>query len=230
MEISMTLKGQISITLLSILSLALGLSFCFIPASAVSAGGVGSRYSSFRSISQTQAIIDIEELQAVLSGVSIHDAESFPVVQQPPGDTNFVSKNDGEITQFASASQYGNVGLLAHNYLSGKAFSQLRIGEEIQLVYSDGRVETFVVKEILRYKALEPKSPYSSFQNLDDKDEVLTVGQMFDRAYEGGRHVTFQTCISAQGNSSWGRLFIIAAPKPEPAYLGLEPASLERLP
>ena len=104
------------------------------------------------------------------------------------------------------------------------------IGEEIQLVYSDGMEETFVVREILRYKALEPKSPYSSFQNLDDTEEILTVAQMFDRAYQGGRHVTFQTCISAEGNSSWGRLFIIAAPTPDPASLGFEPTGLAALP
>jgi len=53
---------------------------------------------------------------------------------------------------------------------------------------------------------------------------------MFDRAYEGGRHVTFQTCIAAEGNSSWGRLFIIAAPKPALASLGFEPGSLAVLP
>jgi hypothetical protein len=223
----MALKGQISITILSILSLALGLSLNYYPSAAGSTGSIGARLSSFRSISETDATVDVE---AVLRGVSLHDEGSFPVVQQPPGDTNFVSKNDGEVTQFASASRYGNIGLLAHNYLSGKSFSQLRIGEEIQLVYSDGQVETFVIKEILRYKALDPKSPYSSFQNLDNKDEILTVGQMFDRAYEGGRHVTFQTCISAEGNSSWGRLFIIASPKPDPASLGFEPASLVGLP
>jgi hypothetical protein len=227
MELSMTLKGQISLTLLSILSLALGLSFCYLPPSAISTGRVGARPSSFREAVTADATIDIE---AVLRGVSIHDGDSLPVVQQPPGDTNYVSKIDGEVTQFASASRYGNIGLLAHNYLSGKSFSQLRIGEEIQLVYSDGQVETFIVKEILRYKALDPKSPYSSFQNVDNPDEILTVGQMFDRAYQGGRHVTFQTCISADGNSSWGRLFIIAAPKPDPDSLGLKPASLAQVP
>lgn len=224
----MALKGQISLTILSVFSLALGVSYCFFPQAVASVGSVGVRPSSFRGISEseTEATVDVE---AVLRGVSINDEISFPVVQQPPGDTNFVSKNDGEVTQFASASRYGNIGLLAHNYLSGRSFSQLRIGEEIQLVYSDGQVETFIVKEILRYKALDPKSPYSSFQNLDNQDEILTVSQMFDRAYEGVRHVTFQTCISAEGNSSWGRLFIIAEPKLDPASLGFEPARLVAL-
>ncbi len=224
----MALKGQISLTILAIFSLALGVSFCFIPPSAGPEGSVGGRLSSFKTISQTKAILNIEEIKAVLSGVLIHDVGSFPVVQQPPGDTNYVSKNDGEVTEFSSASRYGNIGLLAHNYLSGKIFSQIRIGEEIQLVYSDGRVENFVVKETLRYKALDPKSPYSSFQNLDHEDEILSVGQMFDRAYEGGRHLTFQTCISAEGDLSWGRLFIIAVPRPVSATSSFKPASLMR--
>jgi hypothetical protein len=196
MELSMTLKGQISLIIISVLSLALGLSFCYYPQAVSSTGSIGARPSSFRGISKTDVTVDIE---AVLRGVSIHDAGNFPVVQQPPGDTNFVSKNDGEVTQFASASR-------------------------------DGTEETFAVREILRYKALEPKSPYSSFQNLDDTEEILTVAQMFDRAYQGGRHVTFQTCISAEGNSSWGRLFIIAAPTPDPASLGFEPTGLAALP
>jgi hypothetical protein len=221
----MTLKGQISLSILTIVSLALGLFFCFLPQTASSAGSVGARPSSFRGVNQ----IDVD-VEAVLRGVSILEEGSLPVVQQPPGDTNYVSKNDDEVTQFASASRYGNIGLLAHNYLSGKFFSQLRIGEEIQLVYSDGRVETFVVTEILRYKALDPKSPYSSFQNLDNREEILTVGQMFDRAYQGSRHVTFQTCIAADGKSSWGRLFILAAPTRDPAVVGFEPASMAELP
>jgi hypothetical protein len=227
MELSMPLKGQISLTILSILSLALGVSLNYPPQAVRSGGSVGARPASFISVPTSEAVVHAE---TVLLGVSIHDGDSFPVVQQPAGDTNYVSKNNGEVTQFASASQYGNIGLLAHNYLSGKTFSQLHIGEEIQLVYSDGQVETFVVKEILHYKALDPKSPYSSFQNVDKGDEILSVGQMFDRAYEGGRHVTFQTCIAAEGNSSWGRLFIIAAPKSDPASLGLEPSSLVVLP
>jgi hypothetical protein len=223
MEHSMALKGQISLTLLSILSLALGLSLDFYPRAAGSTGSLGARPSSFKGFTTADVTIEAE---AVLWGVSIHGEDNFSVVQQPTGDTNYVSKIDGEVTQFASASRYGNIGLLAHNYLSGKSFAQLRIGEEIRLVYSDGREETFIVKEILRYRALDPKSPYSSFQNVDDKEEILTVGQMFDRAYQGGRHVTFQTCIAAEGNASWGRLFIIAAPKTDLASQGFAPAGL----
>ena len=41
----------------------------------------------------------------------------------------------------------------------------------------------------------------------------LTADQMFKRVYTGDRHITFQTCIFAEGISSWGRLFVVAVPK-----------------
>ncbi|HXQ36074.1 MAG TPA: hypothetical protein VN843_18810, partial [Anaerolineales bacterium] len=145
-------------------------------------------------------------------GVYVPNVLALPVVQQPAGDSGYVSGRDDEATQFAMASQYGNIGLLAHNYLSGRLFSRLGIGEEVRLVYGDGKVEYFVVTEVLQYQALDPDSQWSSFRNLDDYD-ILSTEQMFTRAYAGDRHVTFQTCIAENGNSSWGRLFVIAVPK-----------------
>jgi hypothetical protein len=139
------------------------------------------------------------------------------VIQQPAGSLGYVSNNEGETTQFSMVSQFGNVGLLAHNHLAGKYFSQLTIGQEIRLVYGDGKVENFIVTEVLRYQALQPNSQWSNFRNLDD-DVTLTTEQMFKRVYLGDRHVTFQTCIAANGISSWGRLFVIAVPKPKFFY------------
>ena len=137
---------------------------------------------------------------------------ALPVVQQPAGDAGYVSDHDNEATQFAMASQYGNIGLLAHNYLSGRLFSRLAIGEEVRLVYGDGKVEYFIITEVLHYQALEPTSQWSSFRDLNNHD-VLSAEQMFTRAYAGNRHLTLQTCIASNGNSSWGRLFVIAVPK-----------------
>ena len=148
----------------------------------------------------------------VLSGVYVDNVLAMPVVQQPSGNPAYVSNSDGKVTQFSMASQFGNIGLLAHNHLAGAFFTQLAVGQEIRLVYGDGRVETFVIKEVLKYQALQPTSVYSSFKNLD-KDETLTVEQMFNRVYRGERHLTLQTCIAADGKLSWGRLFVIAVPK-----------------
>jgi hypothetical protein len=148
----------------------------------------------------------------MLSGVYIPNVLALPIVQQPTGDAGYVSGRDDEATQFELASQYGNVGLLAHNYLSGRFFEHLEVGEEVRLVYGDGKVEYFIITEVLRYQAFDPDSQWSSFRNLDNED-VLSAEQMFTRAYAGAWHVTFQTCIEADGNSSWGRLFVIAVPK-----------------
>jgi len=147
-----------------------------------------------------------------LRGVFLSDVLELPVIQQPADNPYYVSNHNGEATQFSMASQYGSIGLLAHNTLSGKYFSKLAIGQEVRLVYGDGRVEYFVVEQALRFQALQPESVSSSFKNLD-KNEVLSSGEMFNRVYVREHRLIFQTCIQAQGNVSWGRLFVIAVPK-----------------
>ena len=148
----------------------------------------------------------------VLRGVYVPNVLALPVVQQPANQPYYVSNSNGEITQFALALQYGNIGLLAHNTLSGRLFPQLAIGQQVRLVYGDGNIEDFVVEDILRFQALQPASVSSTFRNLD-KEEILSTVEMFNRAYVGERHVVFQTCIEAEGNASWGRLFVIAVRK-----------------
>lgn len=148
----------------------------------------------------------------ILRGVYVENVLKLPVVQQPAGKPYYVSSQNGEATQFAMASQYGNIGLLAHNTLSGRYFSKLAIGQEVRLLYGDGKVEYYVVKQILHFQALDPENVSSSFRNLD-RNERLSAGEMFNRAYVGERRLVFQTCIEAEGNVSWGRLFVIAMPE-----------------
>jgi hypothetical protein len=147
-----------------------------------------------------------------LRGVYVEDVLKLPVVQQPADNLYHVSNRNGEATQFAMASQYGNTGLLAHNTLSGRFFSKLSIGQEVRLVYGDGKVEYFVIKQSLRFQALDPESVSSRFRNLD-RNETLSAVEMFNRVYAVEGRLIFQTCIEANGNASWGRLFIIAIPK-----------------
>ena len=176
----------------------------------ISALAMGNAVPNFTDFSKTVQNGD----KNALRGVYVADVMALPVVQQPSGNAGYVSNTDGEATQFRMATQFGNVGLLAHNHLSGKNFSQLTVGQEVRLIYGDGKVEYFVITEVLRYQALQPNSPYSSFSNLDKK-ETLAAEQMFKRVYFGDRHVTFQTCIEKDGELSWGRLFVIAIPKGE---------------
>lgn len=196
-------------TVLHLNLLALFLAGFFLNPSPFQAlGGAESNLPGFADFSES-----IRNGEAdILRGVYVQNILALPVVQQPADQPYYVSNRDGEATQFSMASRYGNIGLLAHNTLSGRSFSGLAIGQEVRLVYGDGRVENFILTEILQFQALEPESVNSSFRNLN-KDEILSAGEMFNRAYVGERRVVFQTCIAAQGNASWGRLFVVGIPK-----------------
>jgi hypothetical protein len=148
---------------------------------------------------------------SLLRGVYVDGLFALPIVQQPGSNAGYVSTTDNTVTQFGMASQFGGVGLLAHNYLSGQYFFQLAPGMLIQLIYGDGHIEYFQVANIYRYQATSPYSVYSDFTNLDTQ-EYLTSTALFKKIYTGPRHITFQTCISENGNSSWGRLFVLAEP------------------
>jgi hypothetical protein len=211
-EKRMTLKNQtLRIALNASLLLAVFISAFFNPNAAFALENGKSPLPAFSDFSKTVQNGDASTLR----GVYVPDVLALPIVQQSAGNAGYVSIEDGKLTQFGMASRFGNIGLLAHNHLSGKSFSQLAVGQEVRLVYGNGKVENFVITEVLQYQALQPTSPRSSFQNLAKKDETLTAEQMFKRVYFGDRHVTFQTCIAKDGSSSWGRLFVIAVPKPQ---------------
>lgn len=206
----MTLQAYIHRTpLRSVLLLAIFAGLFFGNSSAVLAFGHGAdTLPDFSEFSKT-----VQNNEAgVLRGVFVPEVLALPVVQQPAGNPGYVSSRDGKVTQFDMATRSGNVGLLAHNHLSGSVFSQLAIGQEVRLVYGNGSVEYFTITQILQFRALQPDSPYSSFRELTDND-LLTAQQLFDKVYGGERHVTFQTCIAASTSLSWGRLFVIAIPK-----------------
>jgi hypothetical protein len=146
-----------------------------------------------------------------LRGIYIAGILAAPIVQQPQGMEEFVSPWQNIVTQFGLASNHGSVGLLAHNYLAGKSFSLLQPGQQVHLVYGDGRIATFIVSEILHYQALEPDSISSSFIDLDTR-ESQSYASLFSRIYNRPGQVVFQTCISAGEDIAWGRLFVIAEP------------------
>lgn len=144
-----------------------------------------------------------------LVGIFVKNVMAVKVVQQ--SSATYVSTSSGTVTQFGMASQYGSIGLLAHNYLSGASFSKLGSGTEIVLVYGDGSTKSYQVSAVKKYQALSPTDPYSNFVNLDNPDATLTSTDVFNETYGSGGLV-LQTCISKNGNSSWGRLFVIASP------------------
>jgi hypothetical protein len=148
-------------------------------------------------------------------GIYIPELLTAPVVQQPSEDREFISTEENTLTQFGLASKFGSIGLLAHNYLAGASFSQLERGQKFNLIYGDGRMSAFVVTEILRYQALDPNSTSSKFVDLDT-NRLLTARELFAKVYKRQGLVIFQTCIAAGQEPSWGRLFIISEPYPQP--------------
>jgi hypothetical protein len=178
-EKTMTLNANIHRkTLYSTLLLALFVGLLVNPSPADALGNNGIALPGFGEFVRT-----VRNSEAnILRGVYVRDVLALPVSQQPSGNDAYVSGSDGEITQFGMASRFGNVGLLAHNHLSGRFFSQLSIGQEVRLVYGDGKVEYFVITQILQFQALQPTDPYSSFRDLKN-DEILSAGHLFNKVY-----------------------------------------------
>lgn len=144
-----------------------------------------------------------------LRGVHVEDVLALPVVQQPEEDPLFVDENMGTATQFQLANKKGVTGILAHNYLSGELFFNLKIGQEVHLVLGDGSTHSYRINEIQRYQKLTPGSNSSRYIDLSTQEE-LSTSEVFQRVYTGPDHVTFQTCIEKDGNWSWGLIFILA--------------------
>lgn len=146
-----------------------------------------------------------------VTGIYVDNVLALNVGQQPSGNPGYISGNMGEATQFSLASDYGSLGFLAHNYLSGADFFNLSIGQTITLVYGDGSTENYRIDQIRSFEALQPNSPQSEFVDLDFGDK-LSAAELFYSMYDNDNTVVLQTCIANNGISTWGRVFIIAVP------------------
>jgi hypothetical protein len=181
-----------------------------LPPANVSADGTGLPASDFPTLSSFAGWLN-NGASAQLRGVYVPDILADSVVQQPAGQATFVSPRQNILTQFAAASSLGSTGLLAHNFLAGEKFPEMQVGQRVYLVYGDGKTIAYMVTTILQYQALQPESPYSNFIDLSN-GAPMSATEVFNAAYGRQGAVVFQTCIAANGNSSWGRLFIVAQP------------------
>lgn len=151
--------------------------------------------------------------QGTLAGVYVPGLFADPIVQQPANNAGYVSTQPEAITQFRMASKYNSIGLLAHNTAAGALFQNFSINQVVYLVKSTGEISAYRITEIQRYQALSPNSPYSNFIDLDRQGLTISAQTLFMNTYgRGGGTLVFQTCIAADGQPSWGRLFIIATP------------------
>ena len=146
-----------------------------------------------------------------LGGVHISGVFSLKVEQQPEDKATHVSTALGSVTQFRSAARNGVTGLLAHNYLSGKLFYNIALGQEVNLVYGDGSIKRYQVSDIQSFQKLTPSSLRGDLIDLETGRKYSTA-QVYNRFYTGSDHVTFQTCLEGEGISNWGLTFFVATP------------------
>ncbi len=164
--------------------------------------------SNFETFRQSSSTGNSEQV----TGIFVDGALALRVGQQPSGSPAYISSNVGEVTQFGLASDYGSLGLLAHNYLSGNDFFRLSEGQTITLVFGDGSIKSYLINEIRSFAALEPDSVYSNFVDLDKGGSILSASDLFHNMYNEDNSLVLQTCIANNGVSTWGRVFFIASP------------------
>ena len=127
--------------------------------------------------------------------------------------SNYATEKAGAVTPFKQAWQYGTLGIIAHNYLAGEHFSELKQGDQIILIYADRHIEKYVVSKFERYIALQPFSVYSDFVP-DGGGKKLSAANLFLKIYDpDDRRIVLQTCYDGYN----GRLLIIAYPEKEKA-------------
>jgi len=151
-------------------------------------------------------------------GVYVPDVLALRVAQQPVNNLAYVTEDPIYVTQFGLAAQYGTTGLLAHNYLSGHLFFNLSSGQEVDAIYGAGSIRRYAISSLRHFQALSPTDPSSNFVDIDGNNGTqISNADLFKQIYAEGDRVVFQTCITAAGNTSWGRLFVIATPLPLPS-------------
>jgi hypothetical protein len=105
------------------------------------------------------------------------------------------------------------IGLLAHNFLSGRFFLQILPGQILTIVYGDGQTEDFQVAEMRDFERLSELDLHSDFRDLQT-DQTVSADQVFRDFYQGDRRLTLQTCLERGGNWNWGIRMITAFPLP----------------
>jgi len=147
-----------------------------------------------------------------VSGIYFGKDRFLKVVNQPAGHPEYVSDISEAATNFQLAEKFGNIGLVAHNYLGGRHFHDINVGDDIYVMDGHGNKRTYTVKEMLQFQAVNPRSTRSNFIDIET-NTVSTASDVFKRVYKGNHHLVLQTCIKKGKNEEWGRKFIMAFPK-----------------
>jgi hypothetical protein len=197
-------------TFLFFLSTLMVLSLAFAPtAQAIPVAVTGLQTSAYI-LPSVQSAATANSSSSQLARVSAGNLFDLPVVQQPSGNSGYVSTMSDTFTQFGMASNYGSIGVLAHNYLAGKYLNSLSVGDVITVTFTDGSIKDYTVSDVKIYQALSPESMYSNFVDVNNTSKVLSSSNMFLSTFGLKGALVLQTCVTKNGNSSWGRIFVIA--------------------
>jgi hypothetical protein len=146
--------------------------------------------------------------------VQVDGGFSLPIVQQPAGDSMYVSSRVNLLTQFSRPAQNGVTALLAHNYRSGIQFYDLRPGQKITITYGGLITREYRVVSIDKFQKLVSSDTLSDLIDLQTNTRVTST-EVYKRFYSGEPHLTFQTCLEKDGKLDWGLYFVVADPLPK---------------
>jgi hypothetical protein len=149
-----------------------------------------------------------------VAGVYAPGIFGMPVTGQPGDDETYVSSEENVLTLYSKPGDFGVVALLAHNYLnSGRVLAHLQPDQEIVLVYGDGNISRYRISSVQYFQAIDPHNNRSDFRDLNGPGgAVISYDQLFKQVYTQTNQLVFQTCLEANGDLSWGRIFISADP------------------
>lgn len=174
--------------------------------------------TNFKQVGGNDQLVSLEpELRRSYKAISVSIPgvdQYISVVQQPFGNSSYVSNQPDALTQYFSAFDNSTmgIGLLAHDYLEGVKFEKVGLGDLILVTTDNGEVHTFIVEEILLYHALSPNSTTSYFREiLPDGRELSEVShhEVYQRVYKSSGDVfelAFQSCFDGTN----GRRFVLA--------------------
>ena len=139
------------------------------------------------------------------------------IVQQPKGDPLWISNNIDAFTQIEQPrKEFGTSVFAIHTYGSKNDLYDLKINDFI--VYKTISIDNncnvhanlvfYRVKDILRYQALSPRNPATPLIDLVTGKQY-SVESIIDKVYGNNEYVILQTCIYKNGNTAWGRLFVV---------------------
>lgn len=146
-----------------------------------------------------------------VTGLWLPNLTGLVVVEQPTGQTGFVSDQPDRVTHFQLAADYGSMGLLAHSYLAGAFFNKLDLNQIITIIYGDGSTVKYRVTEIRQYQALDPDNVLTDFSAIDDGGKKISQEDLFYEIYNHPGRLILQTCIIFNNDNLWGRKFVIAS-------------------